>query len=499
MSSFNTIVSKKGEDEAEECAVCCEPYNKSNRLLVECEHVECKYKACLECVRSYLLSSANEPHCMDCKLNWPAKFLLILKKNWLNEVYRPHREKLLCDIELSKVAEAMPDAERYMAGKKQDTVTQALQNKLTLARIEIDKLNREIQESHRISIALKSSQPQKEEEKKVFFMPCPAINCKGMLSTQYKCGICELFTCPDCHEVIGEKKTNEHTCDPNNIASATAIKKETKQCPGCHNRIYRVEGCSQMWCTGCHTAFDWNTGRKVVSERLHNPHWIEYQRNLHNGTAPKAPGDVPCGGLCTRYDIQQLIKTKLRYTKTCPKPLDDYNKEQLALLLQGIHSVVEEITYNRVRDLRTNVQSLRDFKNKRIQYIVGEITKEELSEHIFRSDKTRQKQTELLNVYELLSAVGIDFFNKILMDTATDELFIANTREQVSLYNNLRIYCNGLFAVISNTYNMTAPQIINDNNDMNDINNRNKWAIRSEKFNGKTLKKKMSENEIVVE
>ena len=63
----------------------------------------------------------------------------------------------------------------------------------------------------------------------------------------------------------------------------------------------------------------------------------------------------------------------------------------------------------------------------------------------------------------------------------------------------MRIYCNGLFAVISNTYNMTAPQIINDNNDMNDINNRNKWAIRSEKFNGKTLKQKMSENEIVVE
>ena len=40
---------------------------------------------------------------------------------------------------------------------------------------------------------------------------------------------------------------------------------------------------------------------------------------------------------------------------------------------------------------------------------------------------------------------------------------------------------------------------INDNNDINDINNRNKWVIRSEKFNGKTLKQKMSENEIVVE
>jgi hypothetical protein len=112
---------------------------------------------------------------MDCKLNWPAKFLLILKKNWLNEVYRPHREKLLCDIELSKIAEAMPDAERYMAGKKQDNVTQTLQNKWNLAKIEIDKLNREIQESHRISVALKSLQPQKEEEKKYSLCLAPQL------------------------------------------------------------------------------------------------------------------------------------------------------------------------------------------------------------------------------------------------------------------------------------------------------------------------------------
>ena len=481
----------KDKVEHDDCNVCYETYNKSNHLLVECEQVDCKYKACIECVRTYLLSSANEPHCMKCNVNWTAKFLLILKKNWLHDVYRRHREKLLCDIELSKVAESMHDAERYMAGKKQDKVTHELRTKWDLAKVELDKINKEMQESHRISIALKSGKAEKEEEKKEFFMPCPAINCKGMLSTQYKCGICELFTCHDCHDVIGEKKTIEHTCDPNNIASATAIKKETKQCPGCHNRIYRVEGCSQMWCTGCHTAFDWNTGRKVVTNQLHNPHWIEYQRALNNGTAPRAPGDVPCGGLCTRHNVHTLIRNKINYNRTSPKTLDDHNKEQLAIMLRGIHSIVEDIIYNRVRELRTNVQSLRDFKNKRIQYIVGEITKEELSEHIFRSDKTRQKQSELLNVYELLGAVGIDFFNKILTDTATDELFIANTHEQVSLYNNLRVYCNGLFAVISNTYNTTAPQII--------INHGNQWVIRSEKFNGKTLKKKMIENEIVAE
>ena len=132
----------KDKVEHDDCNVCYETYNKSNHLLVECEQVDCKYKACIECVRTYLLSSANEPHCMKCNVNWTAKFLLILKKNWLQDVYRRHREKLLCDIELSKVAESMHDAERYMAGKKQDKVTHELQTKWNLAKVELDKINK---------------------------------------------------------------------------------------------------------------------------------------------------------------------------------------------------------------------------------------------------------------------------------------------------------------------------------------------------------------------
>ena len=467
-------VKTKEKKIVDECIICCEPYNKTTHLPIECEQVGCKYKVCRECVRSYLLSSVNEPHCMECKTNWSANFMLILRKSWLGDIYRPHREKLLCDIELSKIAETMPDAERYKAWKKQEIVTDELRSHYQLMRIELDKIQNKINESARIVHRIKTGKDTKEE-KKEFFMPCPAVGCNGMLSTQYKCGICELFACHDCHEIIGLDKTVEHTCDPNNVASAVAIKKETKQCPGCHNRIYRVEGCSQMWCTGCHTAFDWNTGRKVVTEHLHNPHWLEYQRKMNGGVAPRAPGDVPCGGICSRSQINTVIVSKIRYNNKHTLDPVKTDSELLADKLRWIHRIVENITLNDVRETRQRIQTLSDFTDQRIKYIVGEMTKEQLSTYIFRSDKTRQKNTEMLNVFELLSAVGIDMFNRLIANPSFNEPFMNDVLEQVEQYNKLRIYCNGLFAVISNTYNMTVPQITEN------------WVRISEKFNSKSL------------
>jgi hypothetical protein len=459
---------------AEECTICCETYNKSSRACIECEYTSCNYKTCLACVRAYLLTSTNEPHCMECKQPWTPKFMLSMTKKWLAETYKPHREKFLCDVELSKLAETMEAAERYKAASREEHIRHELRLKERALRQQLYEISSEIGASinreHRLKRGLLTANGSAIEaaaERKVFFMSCPVADCNGMLSTQYKCGICEQFTCQDCHEVIGLNRTaTEHTCDPNNIASAEAIRKETKQCPGCHNRIYRTEGCSQMWCTGCHTAFDWNTGRKVVHEQLHNPHWLEYQRSQNNGQAPRAPGDVPCGGLIGRHELQTRILSKL-LTGTA---------NNLVEQIRHIYRFVLEASANQVRELREQCQQLRDFQHQRIKYIVGEMTKEQLAAHIFKSDRSRQKNTELLHIYELLSAVGIDLFNRLLTSELYRDEFNLLVIAQIAEYNQLRQHCNGLFATISNTYNQMVPQVCEY------------WLIQTEKFNSKTMK-----------
>jgi len=60
------------------------------------------------------------------------------------------------------------------------------------------------------------------------------------LSTRWKCGLCDKYTCTECHEL---KSDDDHTCDPNNVATAKLLSSDTKGCPTCQTSIYKIDGC----------------------------------------------------------------------------------------------------------------------------------------------------------------------------------------------------------------------------------------------------------------
>ena len=95
-------------------------------------------------------------------------------------------------------------------------------------------------------------------------------------SRKIKCCICILYTCPDCLTIIGENKNEEHKCDENSVKSAEMIKKDTRPCPTCGERIFKIEGCDQMFCTAprkdgsgfCETPFSWKTGKPMGAKNF---------------------------------------------------------------------------------------------------------------------------------------------------------------------------------------------------------------------------------------
>ena len=116
-----------------------------------------------------------------------------------------------------------------------------------------------------------------------FIKACPSNDCKGFLSSAWKCGLCDLWSCPSCHDVKGDSRDAEHICDPDKVLTVQMLQKEAKSCPKCGVSICKIEGCDQMWCTSCNTGFNWRTG-KIANGPIHNPHYFEWLRS--QGVAP---------------------------------------------------------------------------------------------------------------------------------------------------------------------------------------------------------------------
>lgn len=142
-----------------------------------------------------------------------------------------------------------------------------------------------------------------KKERKEFEKKCPKNGCNGMLSSSWKCRICETWVCNKCEEIKKEKNDESHVCDKNTIESLKLIKKDTKGCPKCSCLIHKTDGCDQMWCTQCKVAFSWRTGEIVTRGVIHNPHYLEFMRKT--GSLDRDLQDEECGGLPSYYEVSR--------------------------------------------------------------------------------------------------------------------------------------------------------------------------------------------------
>jgi len=467
-----------------ECTICCETYNKSTHAKVTCEFGDCEYTACKTCIRTYLLGTTADPHCMNCKKSWQEKFIVEnLNRSFCDKDYKSHRKQLLVDREMSRLPETMHLAERQKKINVEEEKGKVISYQIIELMKTVNQLKTErIRHANHIYHIRHGTDKEGEgSDRRKFIMACPNDNCRGYLSTQYKCELCDLFTCPHCIEIIGYSKTDPHECNPNSVASAEMIKKETKPCPSCGIRIYKISGCSQMWCTECNVAFDYNTG-KIDNGVVHNPHYYAHMAQQNQGQAPRNPQDVVCGGLISVTNTNIYILNKLKLA------IKDQDEEALlTTYISSVHRVISHITHNELYRFRNAVRELEDGEETRINYILGKIDKKEMGALIYRRDIKRKKQTELLHLFELLSVVGIENFNMLqthgnrvgTQHTTPAEYaeFVDETNSKLIILDNLRQYCNTEFAKLSRTYNCKIMNITDT------------WEITTEKSLISKLKK----------
>ena len=221
-----------------------------------------------------------------------------------------------------------------------------------------------------------------------------------------------------------------------------------------------------MYCTECKIAFSWNSG-KIDNGPVHNPHFYQLMARQNNGQAPRNPHDVLCGGLINYYQVGNIRRTITDIIRILKKeeqtPFLTIDKELLTL-----HRLANHITYYELPRLRTRITTLTDNLELRVKYLNNKISKEELSNQVYRNDNTRKKTIEILQLYELLSVYTIENFANIanikpltLKEKNKNMEYIETIVKFIYEFKQLIIYTNREMKLISITYNHTV-MIIND-------------------------------------
>jgi len=357
----------------------------------------------------------------------------------MNTEYKNHIEKQLFDIEQSFLPATQIEVEK-------DIEIEKINKEISKRHKQIRDIKSEIFELHLQLHRVSTSNKLKDVEKKQFIQKCPSQDCRGYLSTQWKCGICEVRVCKDCHEIKTDDET--HECNPDVVETIKMLKKDSKNCPKCSSIIYKINGCDQMFCTQCHTAFNWST-LKIVTNNIHKPHYFEWLRNEStDGNIPRNPDD---GYYCpNRLESPIRITSLLKNLSLNTKILDRFWKTYRTV--QHMASVeLDRYPVSGAIDMNSNM----DLRKK---YIRCEITKEAFQRQLQIRDKKRRKMNDFNQVWSMFVNVSTEHINSMLSINITTESII----EICNIIESLCGYCNNASKLIGNRYNCVYPTVSMD-------------------------------------
>jgi hypothetical protein len=370
---------------------------------------------------------------MSCFHKWNRQFLVNnFSKSWIDKDLKKHREIVLLDREKAMMPSTQPAVDRELFKRtciKQLDLLKSQRKELIKQIRDIDSKCLDIERS---LIGGNTS----TNTVSTFTRKCPVGECKGFLSNDMKCGICDSLTCKRCNEIIID---SEHECNPGHVETMKLIRKDTKPCPSCGTMICKVSGCDQMWCPVCQGAFSWKTGQ-VEKGIIHNPHFYEYMNAT--GRQRRNEGDFECGGL--------------------PRPMPYIWSMDKYSIIRNIYRLLTHIQAVEMRRYRVlHNTEMNEFY--RIRYMLNEITEVRFKQLIQREEKASLKKREIYDVYEMIHTTGSMYMREIsglIIKLNNDNTSYKRLDEILIELDELRTYTNDAFKMISMAFsNCITPSI----------------------------------------
>lgn len=405
------------------------------------------------------MSTAADPHCMNCRHVWNREFLdAHLTRSWMEGDFRKRREAVLFDREKSRLPATQEAVEvererRRATEKKAELRERRAAIKRELAEIEsrLGEIMYFTEHGAWRPAEGGAGAPGPKKEARQFVAACPSSTCRGFLSTAYVCGVCEGKFCSACREPkLGDAET--HTCDPGLVATIKAITADSRACPSCGTAISRVSGCDQMYCTQCDTAFSYTTG-KVVEGVIHNPHYFERLAKLK-----KEGGAVGPAGACNRNGWPDW------YRRVHASQAARYlNAKGFERSMQGLYRIGLHIQEVVLPDYPTHATPVNN-TDARVRYLLGELDERRLRQLLQQRDRTRQRDLEIRESLELAVVTILEFFvwlvqQKIVADDVDGKAAVEARIWQ--LYKFLEDHVNAPLRDIGDRYGNSVPAILN--------------------------------------
>lgn len=255
-------------------------------------------------------------------------------------------------------------------------------------------------EQRRVRALLNNRAPPSEAKTVIHTRKCPDENCRGYLSSQWKCGLCDMWVCPDCHEIKGTSRDTEHTCNPDVKATVQMLENDTKPCPKCSTSIHKISGCDHMWCTQCHTSFSWRRGTIINSNA--NPHyyeWLRQRETTNDGNQQQIArnhGDFECGRDLNDANLHTFLESSMRSLNVnglIPIQTSVSSKNVLEIVRNALH------LYNIQR--RWHEPRTIDNSELRVRFLKSEISEKIFSMLVLKKEKGSQKNRDVTNVIDL--------------------------------------------------------------------------------------------------
>ncbi len=411
----------------EVCSICTDTFNASSRSRVEC--VQCKKEACRACYTRYFLGRFQEPGCMHCNVafNYENIYDTFPKSFWKKE-YKKHREMILYDLERAQCAATLPFVqlavdydnardELRLCGEE----IRRQQQQLHQTRLREQGIQRRMNDMHFTTHASSTKNKRASE----YHTPCNTPNCRGFVTKDApNCACCGNQTCLACHQTIqhdaalGAKcdikcdimcditcSDIKHECNTDDVATVQELRRNAKQCPECKISISKVDGCDQMFCVACHTAFSWNTGERVTGQ-IHNPHYFEVRAQLGANIAIR---NLNGGGCEDEIPDINTLRIAVMGSNTS-MPYGPETTLRYAIHIRAV--VIPEVRFfandGRLYSFETNL-------HQRVAWMRRKYSDEGFRVALHRSDKKIRYHAELLALFQMyVNVVGELFQNMVV-------------------------------------------------------------------------------------